>query len=350
MPQLAAVNAGSTALSSYTYDGFGQRLLKTISSTYGEIYQYGQNGMLLEETNQSGVAQADYIYLDGRPVAVLNGSTLYYLHDDMLGTPQLATDGGQNTAWQANYQPFGTASTSGTVTQNLRFPGQYFEVESGWNHNGFRNYIPDLGRYAEPDPLAMQGSARFYDPLIGRLITPDTIAVGISSYAYVSDDPVDYFDPFGMSATCKKPKCFAQLKYRAVDDPTARHFDRNHAFWYVQASNGKQYIISAGPMPLSGANQMLDIFKPDPDIDTMVDNTSAGTSWNSGLSEANCDGVDAMIKAALAWPQNTIPYSAPFGPNSDTAAHYLGTQGGFNPPAPPGMAAWDTPLPPTTHP
>jgi hypothetical protein len=42
--------------------------------------------MLLEETNASGVAQADYIYLNGRPVAVLNGSTIYFLHDDRLGT------------------------------------------------------------------------------------------------------------------------------------------------------------------------------------------------------------------------------------------------------------------------
>jgi hypothetical protein len=32
------------------------------------------------------VAQADYIYLNGRPVAVLNGSTIYFLHDDRLGT------------------------------------------------------------------------------------------------------------------------------------------------------------------------------------------------------------------------------------------------------------------------
>jgi hypothetical protein len=42
---------------------------------------------LLEETNASGVVQADYIYLNGRPIAVLNGATLYYLHDDMAGGP-----------------------------------------------------------------------------------------------------------------------------------------------------------------------------------------------------------------------------------------------------------------------
>jgi YD repeat-containing protein len=91
--RLASVNAGAGTLASYTYDGFEQRVIKTVSGSYGEIDQYGQDGALLEETNASGVAEADYIYLNGRPVAVLNGSTLYYIHDDMLGTPQLATDG-----------------------------------------------------------------------------------------------------------------------------------------------------------------------------------------------------------------------------------------------------------------
>lgn len=69
---------------------------------------------LLEETNASGAAQADYIYLDGRLVAVLNSSTLHYLHDDMLGTPQLATDSNQAVAWLASYDSFGQASVSGT--------------------------------------------------------------------------------------------------------------------------------------------------------------------------------------------------------------------------------------------
>ncbi|HEV2326863.1 MAG TPA: hypothetical protein VGS10_23195, partial [Terracidiphilus sp.] len=87
-------------------DAFGQRLIKTVSGTSGAIYQYGQNGMLLEETNASGVAQADYIYLNGRPIATLNPSTgtVYYLHDDMLGTPQLAKDVSKAVAWQATYE------------------------------------------------------------------------------------------------------------------------------------------------------------------------------------------------------------------------------------------------------
>ena len=144
------------------------------------------------------------------------------------------------------------------------------------------------------------------------------------------------------------PQCFAQLKYREVNDKIAKTFRRNHAFWYVQGSDGKQYIISGGPNPPDGSNRMLNVWPPDSNING-VNNVSAGTSWNSGLSEANCSGVDAMKAAAVAWPQDTIAYNPVAGPNSDTAAHYLGTQAGFDPPAPPGMTGWNTPLPLVQH-
>jgi RHS repeat-associated protein len=58
-------------------------------------------------------------------------------------------------------------------------PGQYFDVESGWNHNGFRDYAPQLGRYIEPDPLGRLGS-------------------GNNLYAYVGDNPINFTDPFGL--------------------------------------------------------------------------------------------------------------------------------------------------------
>jgi RHS repeat-associated protein len=83
---------------------------------------------------------------------------------------------------------------SGTVTQNLRLPGQYFDAESGWSHNGFRNYLPDLGRYAEPDPLAMQGGTRSFDSKEN----------GANLYIYAQNNPILLRDPFGF---CPKPKC-----------------------------------------------------------------------------------------------------------------------------------------------
>ena len=74
-------------------------------------------------------------------------------------------------------------------------------------------------------------------------------------------------------------------------------------------------------------------------ITTGVDNVSATTWWDSGLSPKNCNGVDKLIKAANAWPNGKIPYHY-YGPNSNTAANELGAAGGFRPPKPPGAFAW----------
>jgi RHS repeat-associated protein len=58
---------------------------------------------------------------------------------------------------------------SGTATQNLRFPGQYFQIETGLNYNHHRHYDPVTGRYTQADPL------RFVD--------------GPSIYAYAGNSP-----------------------------------------------------------------------------------------------------------------------------------------------------------------
>jgi RHS repeat-associated protein len=211
--RLASFNAGGQPVATYTYDGSGQRLLKTVSSSYGNIYQYDQAGMLLEETDASGTAQADYIYLNDQAVADLDPSTatLSFLNDDRLGAPQLATDSGQNVVWQAVYDPFGqTPTLSGTITQNLRLPGQYFDAESSFYHNGFRDYLPSLGRYAAPDPLASPVMAPFYYPALRHLIdagsawldsTDDTapsLHIGMNPYSYVDSNPMSFIDPLGL--------------------------------------------------------------------------------------------------------------------------------------------------------
>jgi hypothetical protein len=71
----------------------------------------------------------------------------------------------------------------------------------GWNHNGFRNYLPDLGRYAEHDPLALQGSAKFYNSNTGRFVSEASTGFagdGRNLYEYVNDSPTNLVDPFGL--------------------------------------------------------------------------------------------------------------------------------------------------------
>lgn len=169
--RLTSVTGTPLAITGMVYDAFGQRCSKTAggATTY---FIYGQDGSLLEESN--GGFPIDYVYLNTRPVAEILPSTgkMYFLHDDRLGTPQLASDGSQNVVWSASYQPFGqTTATSGSISQNLRFPGQYADAETGWNHNGFRDYVPSLGRYIASDPIGLLGGSNTYTYVGGNSIT-----------------------------------------------------------------------------------------------------------------------------------------------------------------------------------
>lgn len=178
--RLSIADGSGMPLGSYTYDAFGHRLQKATTSPV-TLYQYDLSGNLLEETNTISGAQADYIYLNGCPVSTITPSTgaLSFLHDDRLCTPQLATGSGQSTVWSAGgYQPFGqTGTVTGSITQNLRLPGQYFDAELGWNHNGFRDYVPNLGRYVESDPIGLAG--------------------GLNPYRYANANPGKFTDPTG---------------------------------------------------------------------------------------------------------------------------------------------------------
>jgi len=154
-------------------------------------------------------------------------------------------------------------------------------------------------------------------------------------YGYALANPLRFTDAWGLDP------CFAQLKYRPVDDWRAGLFGRTHAFWYAQGSDGKQCILSGGP---AGSPQTLNVWI-NLDIKGGSDNVSAPVWWDSGLSERNCKGVDAMINVARRWPQDTIRYDPVKGPNSDTLAHILALFGGFFPSPPPGTMAWELPRP-----
>ncbi|MEQ1712164.1 MAG: RHS repeat-associated core domain-containing protein [Hyphomicrobium sp.] len=68
---------------------------------------------------------------------------------------------------------------SGSETLNARFPGQWFQVESGLHYNWHRHYDPTIGRYTQPDPLG------FVD--------------GPSVYAYARNAPGEVIDFTGLS-------------------------------------------------------------------------------------------------------------------------------------------------------
>jgi RHS repeat-associated protein len=148
----------------------------------------------------------------------------------------------------------------------------------------------------------------------------------------------------GASPAAAPPnQCFAELKYRTVDDARAKWLGlfRTHAFWYVQGSDSKPMIISGGPDVKTG--MFLNSY-PRYDIGPSAgpDKVTNKTKWRAGPSTTTCGGVDAMITAAKSWPNDTIRYGTLGGPNSNTFAGWLGAQGGFKPNPPPRSMAWGT--------
>ncbi len=110
---------------------------------------------------------------------------LYFLHADHLGRPAFATDGAGAVVWDGGITtPFGEAiSTAAAFAQNLMFPGQYADAETGLSHNWHRTYDPTLGRYLQSDPIGLAG--------------------GFNRYAYSENDPILKFDFNGLAAVCQ---------------------------------------------------------------------------------------------------------------------------------------------------
>ena len=110
------------------------------------------------------------------------GDDIYFVHSDHLGTPQIVTDKNKNVVWKGEYTPFGEVKeVVKQIEQPLRFPGQYYDAETGLIYNMARDYDPSTGRYIQSDPIGFAG--------------------GLNTYAYVEGNPMMFVDPMGLLTT-----------------------------------------------------------------------------------------------------------------------------------------------------
>jgi RHS repeat-associated protein len=170
----------------YTYNALGERVSKDAHGKDHEFnhglthFIYDEQGHLIAEADSFGGIAKEYIYIDGLPIAELDGNEIYYIHTDQLGTPQKMTDDRQKIIWDRVSEPFGeTLAITGPATLNLRFPGQYYDSESGLYYNGRRTYDPKNGGiYTQSDPLGL--------------------LAGINTYSYVGQNPINNIDRRGL--------------------------------------------------------------------------------------------------------------------------------------------------------
>jgi RHS repeat-associated protein len=177
------------------HDGLGRRTQKTVN---GQTWHYyWDTGRLAAEVFPNGHFRI-YVYPDAFalvPILFLDYADLttgkrYHVHTDHLGCPELVLDDAGHTAWRAHIDPYGTAhvDVGQDFHQPLRWPGHYFDSETGLHDNRFRTYSPELGRYLQSDPAGTEG--------------------GINLYAY-TDNPLRTVDLRGME---QEETCPAHVK------------------------------------------------------------------------------------------------------------------------------------------
>lgn len=172
----------SAGVTNYLYNARGQ-LMEKSGNGGTTLLVYDESGHLLGEYSNTGALVQETVWMGDLPVATLrpNGSTvtIYYVHTDHLGTPRKITNPTGNTLmWRWDPDTFGSVAPTGTLTYNLRFPGQYSLSESGLYYNYFRDYDPQMGRYVESDPMGLRA--------------------GMNTYNYVYANPINKLDPLGL--------------------------------------------------------------------------------------------------------------------------------------------------------
>ncbi|MBM4146703.1 MAG: hypothetical protein FJ240_10620 [Nitrospira sp.] len=131
--------------------------------------------------NRKPVLVASTGSLSGLLNSPASNEVLYFYHTDHLGTPIMMTDSSGNKVWEGEFLPFGESlAITGTIKNNLRFPGQYYDAETGLHQNWHREYKPEIGRYISEDPLRFKGG-------------------DVNFYVYVGNNSVNLKDPKGLT-------------------------------------------------------------------------------------------------------------------------------------------------------
>ncbi|MGW8695438.1 putative T7SS-secreted protein [Streptomyces eurythermus] len=166
----------------YTYDPLGRRTAKLRLAEDGETVMervdFTWDGTTLcEQTTRSEafthpitltwdhqglrpLAQTERITTADAPQEEID-SRFFAIITDLVGTPTELLDEQGEIAWHTRSTLWGTTawSTNSTTYTPLRFPGQYYDPETGLHYNYFRTYDPETARYLTPDPLGLTPAA-----------------------------------------------------------------------------------------------------------------------------------------------------------------------------------------------
>ncbi len=172
---------GGSNIVTFKYDPFGRRIQKASASGITNYLYDGATS--LEEVDNGGTAVG--LYTQGpsidEPLSELRSGTASYYHADALGTVTSLANSSGSVVNAYAYDSFGqlTAST-GSISNTFKFTARDSDVETGLYFYRARYYLPSAGRFISEDPIGFNSG-------------------DINFYPYSVNNPVDLFDPSGLT-------------------------------------------------------------------------------------------------------------------------------------------------------
>lgn len=180
--ELMQVTLPDTTVVSYNHDPLGRRIAKKINGTITEKYLWSGRTTLLAVYDGNDRLLQRFEYADGRmPYAMTAGNEKYYLGYDQVGSLRIITDNAGNIVKQIDYDSFGNIinDTNPNFSIPFGFAGGLHDRVTGLVRFGFRDYLPEIGKWTAKDPI-------------------DFAAGDSNLYGYVENDPINLTDPQGL--------------------------------------------------------------------------------------------------------------------------------------------------------
>ena len=182
--RLVKITYADSATSEFGYDAFGRRIRITEKDTSGtatSTKQFLWDGLAIaEERDASNSVTARYFEQGFQRIQVSPSLTQnYFTSRDHLGSIREVVDNTGTLVTRYSYDPFGrNTKSSGTVDSDMLYTGHYYHEKSSLSLAPYRAYVAELGRWLSRDPIGEAG--------------------GINLYGYVSNNPMNFWDPLGL--------------------------------------------------------------------------------------------------------------------------------------------------------
>jgi RHS repeat-associated protein len=239
-----------------------------------------------------------------------SASTIVYYHNDIAGSPVVATDASRQVLWRESYRPYGERLTNSaaSVGNDVWFTSRRQDVDTGLVYMGARYYDPVIGRFMATDPAGFD----------------EKNLHSFNRYAYANNNPLKYVDPDGREAyvifhkaawnSASNPLPFNHAAILLAPNTPADFVDRRG---WSSASEGSGITATLGAQPGSPNGQgLLGNLQAAPNFPgDSLENAVGAVTLRPPKGLSDTDWINALINAAGTY-KNDVRYGfSPSGSN-----------------------------------